>query len=219
MKGTFHTIETIVEGEKLLLLSQKAIYWEAQKALLIADLHLGKGKHFRKNGIAIPASSHLPNWKKLKDLLQIEPLERVLFLGDLFHSNYNADFLLLEELIRKHPAIHFELIMGNHDILEIDQYVKMGMKVHTKDLRIGPFLLSHEPLEEDSEAYNLAGHIHPGVRMKGQGRQSMKAACFYFGKKGGLLPAFGSLTGLQTISVNKNDQVYLIIEDEVIPAQ
>ena len=145
-------------------------------------------------------------------------LERVFFLGDLFHSKYNADFLLLEDLIRKHPLKKFELILGNHDILDPSTYKGMGMIVHHDHLSLGPFIMSHEPTEFES-GYNLAGHIHPGVKLKGQGKQSLRAACFHFGKDKGLLPAFGSLTGLHTIPVKKGDKVYLVVEGRVIPAQ
>ena len=36
------------------LLSEKAVYWEEQKTLILADLHIGKGTVFRKAGIPIP---------------------------------------------------------------------------------------------------------------------------------------------------------------------
>ena len=40
--------------QDLLLLPEKAIYWKQQKALIAADVHLGKVGHFRKAGIAVP---------------------------------------------------------------------------------------------------------------------------------------------------------------------
>ncbi len=208
---------TEVLGEELQLLPQKAIYWPKNKCLLIADLHLGKGNHFRKNGIAIPSSSQRSNWEKLRELFQIPELKRVIFLGDLFHSVYNEDCLVFEELVDEFPEVEFELVVGNHDILDQEIYKKMGLVIHQEKLEIPPFTLSHEPLETSLESYNLAGHIHPGVRLKGKGRQSHRAACFYFGKNNGLLPAFGSLTGLHTLKVKKQDTVYILIEDKVVP--
>jgi len=41
-------------NQDLLLLPQKAIYWQQQKALIVADVHFGKVGHFRKAGIAVP---------------------------------------------------------------------------------------------------------------------------------------------------------------------
>lgn len=212
-------IITNIMGEEILLLPQKALYWPKEKSLFIADLHLGKGNHFRKNGIAVPSSSQEKNWEKLKELFEIDGLEKVIFLGDLFHSSFNDDCLVFGEFIGNYPHINFELVIGNHDILDPKLYEEMGIKVHHQDLFVEPFLLTHEPIESTSEKYNLAGHIHPGVKLRGKGRQSIRAACFFFGEKNGLLPAFGSLTGLATLKVKKSDKVYLVLEDHVIEAQ
>ena len=79
-----------------------------------------------------------------------------------------------------------------------------------------PFIFTHEPLEIEHKLYNLAGHIHPGVRLKGKGNQQHRLPCFYFGKKSGILPAFGSFTGLATIKVKKENRVFVITKTEVI---
>lgn len=201
------------------LLPQKALYWPQEKTLLIADLHIGKGNHFRKNGIAIPSASQEKNWEKLAELLAIKELEKVIFLGDLFHSTYNEDCRLFADFVSNYPHLQFELVAGNHDILEPELYREMNIKLHLSELKMGPFQLTHEPIEGKDGLYNLAGHIHPGVKLRGKGKQSIRTACFYFGKKGGVLPAFGALTGTVNLKIKKGDQVYLIVEDQVIAAQ
>ena len=204
-----------IRGEKLLLLPEKAIYWTAKKLLLIADLHLGKSTHFRKNGIAVPKQAEQKNWLLLHKLFKQNEPERVCFLGDLFHSTHNKEWEVFGELIESYPNINFELVQGNHDILPPEMYQKLGFKVY-ESLLEEPFLFTHEPLEEEGVYYNLAGHIHPGVRLKGKGNQKHKVACFYFSKNAGLLPAFGSFTGLATIKVKKEDQVFVVAEEVVI---
>ena len=144
----------------------------------------------------------------------------VLFLGDLFHSDYNKDWEVFGELIALYPDLRFQLVSGNHDILDKKHYERLGIIVHSQQLRLEPFIFTHEPLEEESiesKLYNLAGHIHPGVRLRGKGRQSHRSACFFFGKKSGILPAFGSFTGLHTLEVKAGDQVFVIVENKVIP--
>ncbi|HNU41619.1 MAG TPA: phosphoesterase, partial [Cyclobacteriaceae bacterium] len=64
--------------------------------------------------------------------------------------------------------------------------------------------------------YNLSGHIHPAVRLKGTGRQSVMLPCFYFGKQQGILPAFGSFTGMARIVPKKEDRIFVIAENKVI---
>jgi uncharacterized protein len=199
------------------LLSQKALYWPSEKILLIADLHLGKVNHYRKAGYPVPTKANDENTTILIDLLNHCKPERMIFLGDLFHSHYNEEWEVLGQVIRHFSGISFELVMGNHDIMSTLQYDRHGVKVHSEALRIGNILLTHEPMETiPKDMYNLAGHIHPGARLLGKGRQALLLPCFYFGKSQGLLPAFGSFTGLYPVRVTKGDHVYVIADGEVI---
>ena len=211
--SSFQTTE--IRGEKLFLLPEKAIFWEAKSLLLIADLHLGKSAHFRKNGIAVPAIAENKNWSILSELFEKIKPKRVNFLGDLFHSVYNQEWEVFTKLLDSFPEIKFELTLGNHDILDPKLYADSRLTVF-ENLVEEPFIFTHEPLEEKSNYYNLAGHIHPGVKLKGKGNQKTRLACYYFGKNGGLLPAFGSFTGLATIKVKKTDQVFVVVGSEVI---
>jgi DNA ligase-associated metallophosphoesterase len=199
------------------LLSQKALYWPSEKILLVADLHLGKVNHYRKAGYPVPTRANDENTSILIDLLNHYKPQRMIFLGDLFHSHYNEEWEVLGQVIRHFTTTSFELVMGNHDIMSTLQYDRHNVKVHKEELRIGDLLLTHAPLEEPVEgAYNLAGHIHPGARLLGKGRQALLLSCFYFGKHQGILPAYGSFTGLYPVKVTKGDQVYVIAEGEVI---
>jgi metallophosphoesterase superfamily enzyme len=73
--------------------------------------------------------------------------------------------------------------------------------------------------EEAQDLYNLSGHLHPGVNMRGKARQSVTLPCFYFGENMGLLPAFGTFTGLARIYPKKNDKVFVIVEEKIIEIQ
>src|SRR5277367_3678317 len=79
-------------NQDLLLLPQKAIYWKQEKALIAADVHLGKVGHFRKSGIAVPRDLEQDDLACLSDLIDEYRPEKILFLGDLFHSDMNADW-------------------------------------------------------------------------------------------------------------------------------
>jgi uncharacterized protein len=208
------TIE--IEKQQLELLPQKVVYWPTQDTLLIADLHLGKINHFRKSGYPVPQKANEENTTHLIDLLNQFRPARVLFLGDLFHSHYNEEWEVVGQVIKHFSFCSFELILGNHDIMSELQYERHQVKVHTS-LQIENILLTHEPLDDiPPDFYNLAGHIHPGARLFGGGKQALTLPCFYFGKRQGILPAFGSFTGLHPIRVKKDDRVYVIAEGKVI---
>src|ERR1700712_2109470 len=79
-------------NQDLLLLSQKAIYWQQEKALIVADVHMGKVGHFRKAGIAVPRDMEQDDLAMLSDLIDEHEPKKIIFLGDLFHSDLNADW-------------------------------------------------------------------------------------------------------------------------------
>ena len=205
-----------ISGEVFELLHRKAMFWPRMKILLLADLHLGKINHFRRSGIPLPAKANDRNIELLLDLIQEVKPERVVFLGDLFHSHYNQEWEVFGELVRHFRAISFELVLGNHDIMSELQYQRKGIRLH-RELTIGKFILTHHPMEDVSPGYyNLAGHIHAGVCMYGRGKQALTLPCFYFGDHQALLPAFGVFTGLAKIRPAKNDKIFVILEDRIV---
>ncbi|MFK8103901.1 MAG: ligase-associated DNA damage response endonuclease PdeM [Saprospiraceae bacterium] len=204
-------------GQTLHLHPLKAIFWEEQKALLIADLHLGKAAHFRKSGIAAPAAIAKSNFDNLAELLYFFNPESVLFLGDLFHSSLNQVWERFTLFLEGFPNISFELIKGNHDILPSAIYETSVLKFHDPTLTIPPFIFSHHPLPtEQLSCYNFYGHLHPGVILEGFGGQQLRLPCFHFGGKQAILPAFGAFTGLAIQNSKPGDRVFVIAEEEVL---
>ena len=82
----------IINGQHFILHPSGAIYWEEKKSLLLADAHLGKVAHFRKNGIAVPRKAERAFYQKITQLLSLFSVKRILFLGDLFHSFQNNEW-------------------------------------------------------------------------------------------------------------------------------
>ncbi len=206
-----------LHNQHLVLHPLKAAYWQEAHMLLLADLHLGKASHFRREGIPVPSSVSQQNWDKLLSLLMDFSPRRVLFLGDLFHSEYNAEWEDFCDLLRQFSGVQFELVPGNHDILPVKAYERAGLLIREEAYVEGPFLFTHHPLEEASPAgYNLAGHVHPGVFLRGRGRQGKKVPCFFFGEYGGILPAFGAFTGSAILLARNGDRVFVVAGEEVL---
>lgn len=203
--------------ENLFLHPFKAIYWERHKILLLADLHLGKAAHFRKSGIPIPESIHQPDIERLNYLAERYKPARIIFLGDLFHSSVNNAWKNFRDFCESRIDIKLELIMGNHDILEHENYD--FMEVHQDTLELHPFILSHKPLasSELKGYYNLCGHIHPSIRISGIAKQSVRVDCFFFGKDQGILPAFGNFTGNSRLASNTTDRIFAVTNQKIIP--
>ncbi|MEQ8425324.1 MAG: ligase-associated DNA damage response endonuclease PdeM [Cyclobacteriaceae bacterium] len=200
----------------LILLAQKAIFIPAKKILLVADLHLGKVNHFRRSGIAVPTAVNKKNLELLVELINRLKPTRVIFLGDLFHSHYNEEWEAMGQVVRHFGDCKFELVRGNHDIMSNLQYERSSLTVCNL-LELNSFILTHEPMEAvPANRYNLAGHIHPGVRLRGKGRQALTVPCFFFGEHQAILPAFGSFTGFVRVPVTKGDKVFIIADRKVL---
>lgn len=205
-----------IRERKLLLLSQKAVLIPDERVLLVTDLHLGKANHFRRSGIPVPNAINSKNLETLVQLVNSHKPERVIFLGDLFHSTYNEEWEALGQVVRHFADVQFQLVRGNHDVMSELQYKRCRLEVFEM-LQLGPFLFTHEPMDTIPEnQYNISGHIHPGVKLRGKGRQSIVLPCFYFGKNQAILPAFGAFTGFVKVRVKKGDQVFIIAEQQII---
>lgn len=203
--------------EELLLLPEKCIFSKTTESLLIADPHFGKAAHFRKSGVPIPENVHVHDFLKLQQLINQYNPKHVYFLGDLFHSDFNSSWDDLETFLDYFQDITFHLIKGNHDILPEVIYRSGKWQVYDSSLKVGGLLLSHEPLSSVPEGVlNLCGHIHPGIRLKGMGRQSLTLACFFLSKNQMILPAFGRFTGLATMKAKSGDLAYAVTGKKVI---
>jgi DNA ligase-associated metallophosphoesterase len=210
--------ELLLLGETLQLLPEKAIYWEKEKTLLVADMHLGKTATFRAANIPVPPGTTTENLQRLSRILKKTGAQKLIILGDFFHARQgraDATLKVMEEWRASLSSLHITLVRGNHDLRSGDPCTDLGIICGDAPLYVGPFALHHHPVE-DLKAYTLCGHIHPSVRLEGKGRQSLRLPCFYFGKQYGILPAFGSFTGTADISVKEGDRVFVVAEQEVI---
>ena len=205
--------------QDLLLLPQRAIYWAQEKALIAADVHLGKVGHFRKAGIAVPLDMEQNDLAVLSDLIfEYKPV-KIILLGDFFHSDINADWDWFILWRSQFPQLQIILVKGNHDIIADRHYHQLNIALYDQ-LLIGPFLMLHHPLTEaglqEAKGYAFCGHIHPGISLAGRGRQKITLPCFAFGERQGILPSFGKFTGKVAVRSNRADRIFAVLADKVL---
>lgn len=205
------------KGLNLTLLPEKAVWIDSLSVLLIADLHFGKAAHFRKSGIPIPEKVHDQDYIQLNSLISTYSPKQVYFLGDLFHSSWNEEWETLLYFLRLFPTSSFHLVVGNHDILPSEKYQDPHLKIHAHPIVLGPLLLAHEPTPPPEGVLTICGHIHPGILLKGKAKQRVRIPCFHYSENVLILPSFGNFTGLYLIKGEKNDFIWGIAEDRLIP--
>lgn len=201
-------------GEDLRLLGQKALFWPTAQTLIISDLHLGKSGHFRKSGIPLTMGADQEDLMRVDHLIRTQEPKQIIFLGDLFHSDHNTTWEIFSNWARQYTHLHFILIQGNHDTLPAHHYEAAGIEV-LDSYTINQVYFTHEPAD-NKKGYNISGHIHPGIRLTGKAKQSVRIPCFYITPRGMILPAFGRLTGLYLIEPKPGERVYGVVNSTLV---
>ena len=204
---------TQIIKKKFILHPLGGIFWKEKSLLLISDVHLGKVAHFRKFGAAVPQKAVHKNYLLLDEIVTHFNPFQLIFLGDLFHSSLNKEWALFENWVAKTPA-EIILIAGNHDIIAPHKFEELGIPIFP-ELVLDQFLLTHHP-EKRKGLFNFCGHIHPAVRLQGFGRQKLKLPCFFKSDGQLILPAFGEFTGTHVLQPQEKDEVFVIVENEVV---
>ena len=205
--------EIVIFNNHFYLHKTGAIFWKEKNTLLLADIHLGKVGHFRKSGIPVPRKVEGVFYDKISKLKNSLNFSQIIFLGDLFHSSLNNEWFLFENWVKK-SVLKIILIKGNHDIIPKLKFQQVGIKTYN-DLKIEKFLFTHHP-KKINDHFVFSGHIHPGVRLAGKGKQIMKFPCFIYNKDQIILPSFGGFTGMYLPKIKNDDQVFVITNKEVI---
>ena len=211
-----------IRDEEFWLSPGKMIWHASQKTLIIADLHFGKTGHFRKSGIPVPQNIFKQDLHELFAGIQFYKPEKLLIVGDMFHSKANKEIDLFYKWRSDLSHLHIHLIKGNHDILNDQYYADTAIQVDTH-CNIGQFSFIHDITEvdpnENDEQFYFSGHLHPGISLSGGSRQSLHFPCFYFTKKYAVLPAFSAFSGHCMIRPRKGENVFAIVNNSIVQIQ
>lgn len=207
------TAEVQVAGEQLLLRADRSLFWIRTATLVIADPHFGKPDTFRAAGVPLPGGPE-ETLARLTEAIRTTQARRLVVLGDFWHDRTGVTEALLAALEAwrtAHAGLQIDLVRGNHD----RSAPPSGWGSWMETLVEPPFVLTHIPAIPET-GYGLAGHIHPGVRLTGRGRERLDLPCFRFGERCGLVPAFGGFTGLASTPPRPGERVFAIADGQVI---
>ena len=210
-------VSLALRGEQVFLLPQKALWWPAGKTVFVADVHIGKAAGFRALGVPVPSGTTGNTLQRLSDVVaQYQPAHLVV-LGDLLHSAKVHDTDSLAHFLQWRLSLSdmaITLVRGNHDDKAGDPPAAANVVCVDEPFLIGPFAALHHP-GAHAQAYCLAGHIHPCVKLNGKGRDALRLPCFHDTGKGMVLPAFGAFTGMHAITAEKGEKVFPVTPQAV----
>lgn len=175
----------------------RSLYWPDQHTLVIADLHLGKAAHFRKNGIAMPRSVTQLDIQRLRFLLAHYAVSKLLVVGDLIHAGINSETGFLKEILIEFSQTEVILIQGNHDRIPAAQWDSIGIKTVNSSLQIDGLSFCHDPNDAEGIDSVICGHIHPGISLP-LATATLRLPCFRITERMMVLPAFSAFTGMDT---------------------
>ena len=179
-------------GETFVAGADGALFWPAQEALLVADLHLEKASWFARLGQFLPPYDSHATLSALAREVERSGAKRLYCLGDSFHDRFGCDRLspaARDLLIQMTAALDWVWIVGNHDPGFADH---CGGRL-ADELEIAGIVLRHEAVRDDPQP-EMSGHFHPKLRLNLQGRR-VSRRCFVLSATKLIFPAFGSLTG------------------------
>ncbi len=179
-------------GHDFLASPSGALFWPAERALLVADMHLEKASWFARLGQFLPPYDSQATLAALTDEVSETGAARLFCLGDSFHDRFGCDRLpqqAREMLLALTCRLDWVWIVGNHDPGFADH---CGGRIE-EECEVGGIILRHEADTGEARA-EMSGHYHPKLRLQLRGR-NVSRRCFVASRTKLILPAYGSLTG------------------------
>lgn len=166
------------------------LYLKKEKALVIADVHMGVEEALNKQGILVPRTQYAETINLLENRLKGFGLKKIIINGDLKHefgkiseTEWRHTLRLLDFLFEHCKKI--VLIKGNHDTILGPIADKRGLEVK-RNYAIGKTMILHGDKIPKGEKFDsmkrlIIGHEHPAVSLHKDGRLE-KFKCFLKGK-------------------------------------
>lgn len=183
-------IRLAFQDQMFLPLLSGALYWPAERTLLVADLHFEKFSAFAARGQLLPPYDTGLTLSALERDIAATGARRLIALGDSFHRDEGVKSLLprdRDRLSALTARIDWLWLAGNHD----PAAHQLGGQC-AAEAAIAGIRLAHHP---DFESPGLiAGHLHPAARVRVKGR-SVRRPCVVTDGRLMILPAYGAGTG------------------------
>ena len=183
---------TMLGGVEVLFRASGAMWIEASRMLVVADLHFEKGSSYARRGQLLPPYDTGETLRRLEAEVAATAPRTVVFLGDSFHDGGGEARLTQRDAMRLAAIAAGRTlvwVVGNHDA--DGPRVLPGDVVD--DLGHEGLILRHEP-QDGHQPGETAGHLHPCARIVARGR-TVRRRCFVTDGERVVLPAFGAYAG------------------------
>lgn len=212
------TLEVRLAGETVLLDADRALVWEDR--VFVADVHLDKAATFQRAGLAVPLGDESGDLARLAALARRHDAREIIVMGDLVHAPPRpggATEDVVNAWAAAHPELSLSVLLGNHDRDAAKRLAHWPVRWLTGEQRLGPFVLRHEPTGEiRADTFELAGHLHPVLRLRDGRRDAARLPGFWQHSGGMVFPAFGSFTGGHAVRLAPGDVFHAIAGEGMV---
>ena len=189
-------------GQALWLLPQRAVFLPDSDTLIVADAHIGT----TDETLAV-----------LSELVRRLEVVRIIFLGDFLHAA-RAEAATMAAVVRwreRHGALELTLVRSRLDARIVEPPAVLDIQAFDEPLMHRGFALCHRPQPIEG-AFVLAGHVFPCVSIGGRAHDWQRLPCYWFSPRLGVLPAFGTFTGMQAIKPATGERIFAAASDRVV---
>lgn len=183
----------------IILDARRAVWFEAEQALAVADLHLGYAWAQRSRGAMLPLSVQDDTVARLAELVRDYGARELFVLGDVVQKAVPIEPVRepLRELCHQIGSLaKLRLLGGNHDrgLARLLSECEVSIEVEGA-AQLGPHWLLHGDAALTGDVTDggrvFIGHEHPAIRV-GDGVASVKCPCFLASARVVVLPAFSA---------------------------
>jgi uncharacterized protein len=187
-------------GKSFIADSTGALYWPAERTLIVADLHLEKGSYLTEDGVMLPPYDTRSAFEKLEEALDRYEPARVIAVGDSFCGGASLsapDVDWLKDLIEDREWFW---VVGESQQPIPDLTGAVTCPLYT----LGGVKFRYEPVRAPV-GHEIAGRMHPIARVSEYGLIN-RARCFVSNGMRMILPSVGAY------SAGKN-----VLDDDFAP--
>jgi metallophosphoesterase superfamily enzyme len=165
------------------LSSERSLYFNHERTLVVADIHWGYADSHRKIGNLLPLWGNEETDRRLSRLLEHYQPARMIWLGDSLHTPHAAPIAerFLSEL---NSSIEMIILAGNHD--------RNWPRAHAKEFQMGTCRFHHgdHPVQIEAGMMEIIGHLHPAFSWSDGAGLRLKLPALVEGPNRLILPSF-----------------------------
>jgi len=205
------------------LMPERALFVRAARALVVADVHVGKSESYRRFGVPSTDGIDEESLIRLSRAAMRAEAKVIVVVGDLTHSAEGIGDAERERFaeFRQRCSLPIRLVEGNHDRGARTLPPEWMIDRVGDDFALGGVHFRHDPQDVRADAgeagWTVCGHLHPVLSVS-RGVRSVEAPAFVIDprKRTVVLPAFSKFTRGVRVEPSARAQLFPIVEGTVL---